>query len=170
MSQSQKPLNANWCFFFIRLCDFSFLPPLWLWLCVSSCLRTFRVSPLMCCCSSVLLNISHRHIWSTEKGLQLIIVIHTPNCLIKCSLISLCTFLWVVAEHMIVFWGPSLAYWRSWRSSQGHFLKCGVFSLPLYCLWSHHTACVTHCPSALKSKSLFCVCYNTCLHHFCWPW
>lgn len=68
-------------------------------------------------------------------------VIYTHKMLLK----FLYTFYWLVAEH---FFMPF-----SWPngSSQGHFLEMWHFlSLSLYCLWSHHTAHVTHCPSVLQ--------------------
>lgn len=94
MSQSQKP----WCRLdvssLIRLCDFSLsLPPQWLWLCVCLLLssETFRVSPLMCCCSLVLLDISqstHLNNWKKEKGKKgaVALLCTHHNCLRKCSL------------------------------------------------------------------------------------
>lgn len=180
MSQSQKP----WCRLdvssLIRLCDFSLsLPPQWLWLCVCLLLssETFRVSPLMCCCSLVLLDISqstHLNNWKKEKGKKgaVALLCTHHNCLRKCSL--------TLSVHL------SLGCSRTHRPSSclpewSEVLFCllglrrSTFLFSLFhctCLWSHHTARVTQFALQLWDLGhISCVCYNTCLHLlFCPPW
>lgn len=139
------------------------LPPLWLWLCVSSCLRTFRVSPLMCCCSLVLLNISHRHIWRTEKKGAVANSSHSHTKAFDKNM-SVHLSLGCKAEHMIVSRGPSLAFWRCWRSYEALWVLTGAL-IKTWCFFSSIVLSVVPsycmCDPLPFSFEIFPVCVTT---------
>lgn len=111
--------------------------------CVPSCLRTFRVSPLMCCCSSVLLiHFTLTHLINLKKGLQLFVVLDKRQML-ACSR---------TYELFLVF-----LYSGCHRST--FLFHCAVGGPIILHMW----------PTALQILNLgpFPVCYNTSSHHYC---